>query len=38
MKEAKEILEDIARWQGVEPDKVKTEIANLTFNIDGSKI
>lgn len=38
MKEAKEILEDIARWQGVEPDKVKAEIANLTFNLDGSKI
>lgn len=38
MKEAKEILEDIARWQGVEPDKVKTEIAQLSFNIDGSKI
>lgn len=38
IKEAKEILEDIARWKGVEPDKVKTEIAQLNFNLDGDKI
>ena len=38
MKEAKEVLEDIARWRGVEPDKVKTEIAQLNFNLDGDKI
>lgn len=36
--EAKSILEDIARWNGVEPDKVKTEIAVLKFNLDGDKI
>lgn len=38
MKEAKEILEDIARWKGVEPDKVVTEIAHISFNLDGNKI
>ena len=38
MKEAKEVLEDIARWKGIEPDKVKTEIAQLNFNLDGEKI
>ena len=38
MKEAKEVLEDIARWKGIEPDKVKTEIAQLNFNLDGDKI
>ena len=38
VKEAKEIIETIARWNGVNPDKVKTEIANLVFNLDGNKI
>lgn len=38
LKEAREILETIARWNGVNPDEVKTEIANLVFNLDGSKI
>ena len=36
--EAKNILNDIAKWNGVEPDKVKREIANLNFNLDGDKI
>lgn len=34
IKDAKEIIETIAKWNGVEPDKVKTEIAKLCFNID----
>ena len=38
VKEAKEIIETIARWNGINPDNVKTEIANLVFNIDGEKI
>lgn len=38
VKEAKEIVETIARWNGINPDNVKTEIANLVFNLDGSKI
>lgn len=38
VKEAKEIIETIARWNGVNPDTVKTEIANLVFNLDGDKI
>lgn len=38
VKEAREIIETIARWNGVNPDEVKTEIANLVFNLDGSKI
>lgn len=38
VKDAKDILEDIARWNGVEPDKVKTELATLIFNIDGDKL
>lgn len=38
VKEAKEIIETIARWNGVNPDTVKTEIANLVFNLDGNKI
>lgn len=38
MKEAKEILEDIARWKGVEPDKVTAEVAKLYFNVDVDKI
>ena len=38
VKEAKEIIETIARWNGVKPDTVKAEIANLVFNLDGSKI
>lgn len=38
VKEAREIIETIAKWNGVEPDKVKTEIAVLKFNVDGDKI
>lgn len=38
VKEAREIIETIARWNGIDSDNVKTEIANLVFNIDGSKI
>jgi len=34
IKDAKEIIETIAKWNGVEPDKVKTEIATLCFNIE----
>lgn len=38
IKEAKEIINDIARWYGVEPDKIKNELATLVFNLDGNKI
>ena len=38
IKEAKEIINDIARWYGVEPDKIKNELATLVFNLDGGKI
>lgn len=38
IKEAKEIIETIAKWNGINPDNVKTEIANLVFNIDGDKV
>jgi len=38
IKEAKDILEDIARWNGVNPDQMKAELAVLKFNIDGNKI
>ena len=38
VKEAKEIIETIARWNGVKPDTVKNEVANVVFNLDGSKI
>ena len=38
IKEAKEIINDIARWYGVEPDKIKKELATLVFNLDGTKI
>lgn len=38
LNEAKQIINDIARWYGVEPDAIKSEIANLVFNIDGNKI
>lgn len=38
VKEAKEIIETLARWNGINPDNVKTDIAKLVFNIDGNKI
>lgn len=36
--DARAILSDIARYNGVNPDEVKKEIAILQFNIDGDKI
>lgn len=36
--EARSILNDIARYNGVNPDEVKKEIAILKFNLDESKI
>jgi phage terminase small subunit len=36
--DARGILADIARYNGVNPDEVKKEIAILQFNIDGDKI
>jgi len=36
--DARAILSDIARYNGVNPDEVKKEIAVLQFNIDGDKI
>lgn len=36
--DAKNILTDIARYNGVNPEEVKKEIAILNFNLDGSKI
>ena len=36
--DARAILSDIARYNGVNPDEVKKEIAILNFNLDGSKI
>ena len=36
--DARGILADIARYNGVNPDEVKKEIAILQFNIDGEKI
>lgn len=38
-KEATEILEKIARWNGVEPDKLNLDQPNVTFNnLDGENI
>ena len=36
--DARAILSDIARYNGVNPDEVKKEIAILQFNIDSDKI
>ena len=36
--DARAILSDIARYNGVNPDEVKKEIAILNFNLDGDKI
>lgn len=36
--DARAILNDIARYNGVNPDEVKKEIAILNFNLDGDKI
>ena len=36
--EARSILNDIARYNGVNPDEVKREIAILNFNLDSNKI
>lgn len=36
--DARGILADIARYNGVNPDEVKKEIAILQFNLDGDKI
>lgn len=36
--EARSILNDIAKYNGVNPNEVKKEIAVLNFNLDGNKI
>lgn len=36
--DARAILSDIARYNGVNPDEIKKEIAVLNFNLDGDKI
>ena len=36
--DARAILSDIARYNGVNPDEVKKEIAVLNFNLDPNKI
>lgn len=36
--DARAILADIARYNGVNPDEIKREIAVLNFNLDGNKI
>lgn len=36
--DARAILADIARYNGVAPDEIKKEIAVLKFNLDGDKI
>lgn len=36
--DARAILADIARYNGVNPDEVKKEIAILNFNLDGNRI
>lgn len=38
LSDARAILTDIARYNGVNPDEVKKEIAVLNFNLDGNKI
>lgn len=36
--DARSILSDIAKYNGVNPDEIKKEIAVLKFNLDGNKI
>lgn len=36
--DARSILNDIARYNGVSPDEIKKEIAVLNFNLDGGRI
>ena len=36
--DARAILADIARYNGVNPDEIKKEIAIINFNLDGNKI
>ena len=36
--DARSILSDIAKYNGVNPDEIKKEIAVLNFNLDGDKI
>lgn len=36
--DARSILSDIAKYNGVNPDEIKKEIAVLNFNLDGNKI
>lgn len=36
--DARSILNDIAKYNGVSPDEIKKEIAVLNFNLDGDKI
>lgn len=36
--DARAILNDIAKYNGVSPDEIKKEIAVLQFNLDGDKI
>lgn len=38
LSDARAILTDIARYNGVNPDEVKKEIAVLNFNLDGDRI
>lgn len=38
LSDARSILNDIARYNGVNPDEVKKEIAILNFNLDKDKI
>ena len=38
LSDARAILSDIARYNGVNPDEIKKEIAVLNFNLDGNKI
>ena len=38
LSDARAILSDIARYNGVNPDEVKKQIAILNFNLDGTKI
>lgn len=36
--DARAILSDIAKYNGVNPDEIKKDIAILNFNLDGNKI
>lgn len=38
LSDARAILSDIARYNGVNPEEVKKQIAILNFNLDGDKI